>query len=108
MFEGDKSLTSLELSGWNVKDAVITAWMFLDCSSLQSVNLSDWVTLELRQVSCMFDNCSSLVSVDLSGWQTPILDAVWGTSFDGCPSLREVKLGLLCKGFSLPIARGSA
>lgn len=107
VFEGDKSLTSLDLSGWNVKNAVVTAWMFLDCSSLQSVNLSGWVTPELRQVSCMFDNCSSLVSVDLSGWQAPILEAEMGTSFDGCPSLREVKLGPLRKGFSLPIARGS-
>ena len=65
MFRGCSSLTSLDLSGWDVSLATDLRWMFEACSSLTSLGLSGWDVSSATDLYGMFSGCSSLSSVTL-------------------------------------------
>lgn len=63
MFDGDKSLTSLDLSTWNTSKATYMYSMFDGCSSLTSLDLSKWDTSNVTDMSFMFTGCSGLTEI---------------------------------------------
>ena len=94
MFRSDSSLTSLDLSGWdmshngnmycmfdrcanlitlgnlshwNVSSTGSTAWMFSNCQKLTGIKASSWNLSNVGYVDGMFYNCRAMTSSDVSG-----------------------------------------
>ena len=95
MFSGCSSLSSLDLSGWDVSSASSLSSMFLGCSSLTSLDVSGWDVSGASVFSGMFSQCYSLASLDLSGWDVSNASDLSGM-FSGCSSLNTVILGAGC------------
>ncbi|WEV67429.1 BspA family leucine-rich repeat surface protein [Bifidobacterium sp. ESL0769] len=86
-FSDDTSLTSLDLTGWQINDSanryVSLRNMFMYCTRLASLKgLDDWDTGYVTSTEGMFSNCSALTGLDLSGWKTARLSDV-GDMFYG-------------------------
>ena len=80
MFNKCSSLVNLPDGGWNLRKAQDVSSMFTDCSSLTSESVSK-ITLSdtVTDVNDIFDSCTSLTSpLDLSGWD---LSNVTNTSY---------------------------
>ena len=60
----------IDISYWNVSNAVSTRNMFYECDELKSVgNISDWDISNVRSTRNMFYGCDKLESIgDISGW----------------------------------------
>lgn len=118
MFKGCRSMTSVDLTGWdtssvnnmtemfsgcnklsevnglsslNVSNVTSLAKMFLECSSLTSVDLSSWNTSNVTTVEGMFMRSVKLSSVNISNWSNENLTTVLNM-FEGCSSLSSVNL----------------
>jgi surface protein len=63
MFFSCSSLTSLDLSSWNVNNVTNMANMFSDCISLTTLNISGWNTSNVIKMSYMFSSCPSLNTI---------------------------------------------
>ena len=94
MFEGCKSLTSLDLSHFDTSNVTMMVHMFYDCSSLKSLDLGNFDTSKVWNVMGMFQNCSSLESLNLNGWVLPNADDMQ-YMFSGCSSLKTLDLSSL-------------
>ena len=70
MFYGCKSLTSLDLSGWNTSNVTDMEQMFSYCSKLTSLDVSNFDTSSVTNMGAMFRDCKSLTSLDLSNFDT--------------------------------------
>jgi len=70
MFFDYKSLTSLDLSGFDTSKVTDMSGMFFGCKSLTSLDLSGFDTSNVTDMSDMFGNCNSLTSLDLSNFDT--------------------------------------
>ena len=70
MFQNCKTLTKLDLSGWNTSEVKEISSMFYGCSSLQTLDVSGWDTSKLKYMSSVFFNCKSLTQLDVSNWDT--------------------------------------
>ena len=70
MFNGAKSLTSLDVSNWKTGNVTDMGWMFNDASSLTSLDVSKWNTGNVTSMYNMFSGTSSLHSLDVSKWDT--------------------------------------
>lgn len=65
------SLTSIDLSGWDVSNVTTMVSLFIDCSSLtEIIGISNWNVGNLTTMKQMFSGCISLISLDLSNWNT--------------------------------------
>ena len=60
----------IDISYWDVSNAVSTRNMFYECDELKSVgNISDWDISNVRSTRNMFYGCDKLESIgDISGW----------------------------------------
>ena len=70
MFEGCSSLTSLDLSTWDMYNGEYYVAMFNCCSGLTTLDLSSFDTSNVVDISDMFAGCSGLTSLDLSSFDT--------------------------------------
>ena len=70
MFRNCSSLTSLDLSSWDVSQCTTLQDMFLGCTSLITLNLANWNTSKVRMMSSVFYNCPKLKNLDITGWDT--------------------------------------
>lgn len=70
MFYDCKSLSSLDVSGFDTSNVTDMSYMFNNCSSLTSLNLSNFDTSNVTDMTNMFYNCSSLTSLDVLGFKT--------------------------------------
>lgn len=94
MFASCSSLTSLDLSGWDVSKVKtmgghyqMSDAMFQGCSSLTSLDLSGWDMSNVTNIGGMFTGCKNLATVgDLSGWDTSSVDGMYAV-FADCSSL---------------------
>jgi len=68
MFNVTRSLTSLDVSAWDVSNVTNMSEMFRDASSLTSLDISEWDTSNVTNMSVMFDRANSLISLDVSNW----------------------------------------
>ena len=68
MFNCCSSLSSLDVSGWDVSACLNMSNMFSECSSLSSLDVSGWDVSACRNCQGMFLYCRALSSLDVSGW----------------------------------------
>ena len=119
LFDGCKSLTSLDLSSWDTSTvtsmsslfrncsalteirgierldtSTVTSMyeLFSDCSSLTSLDLSSWDTSAVTNMCDLFYRCFSLTSLDLSSWNTSATTNM-NRAFCVCPKLKHITLG---------------
>ena len=91
MFEGCSGLTSLDLSGFNTDNVTNMYCMFYDCWRLTSLDLSGFKTGHVENMGYMFYDCSSLTSLDVSGFKTDkVLEM--GYMFCNCHRLTSLDL----------------
>jgi len=86
MFYGCSSLTTLDISGWDVGNVTDMSYVFRDCSSLTTINISGWDVGNVTDMNAMFYNCSSLTTLDVSGWNVSNVTNMRNT-FYNCSSL---------------------
>ena len=90
MFNGDKGLTSLDLTKFNPSGATSFLGMFSGCSKLTSVgDLSKWTGSNATSVSHMFDGDSSLKTLDLSNFALKKVQ-YFSSMFQGCSELTTI------------------
>lgn len=94
MFQGCKSLTSLDLSHFDTSNVTTMPQMFAGCSSLKSLDLSNFNTSNFVNLQWMFQNCTSLENLNLSGWVLPNAGDMQ-YMFSGCSSLKTLDLSSL-------------
>ena len=92
IFYACSSLTSLDLSGWDVSNVTDMDDMFNDCSSLTSLDLSGWNTSRVTNMNGMFSGCRSLTTLDLSGWDVSNVTGGMFRLFYCCYSLTTLDL----------------
>ena len=91
IFYSCSSLTSLNLSNFNISRVSNMNLMFYECSSLTSLNLSSFDTSNVEDMSEMFFGCLSLISLDLSNFETS--NAIYmAEMFYECSSLISLDL----------------
>ena len=61
MFSFCNSLTSLDLSNFNLQNVTHFVSMFSDCNSLSSLNLSNFNTQNVIHMGSIFSKCNSLI-----------------------------------------------
>ena len=91
MFRGCKSLSTLDLSGFDTSGVKVMRMMFFDCSSLTALDLSGFDTSQVTSMSHMFFCCSSLTTLDLYSFATSQVTDMNGM-FKGCQSLTSLDL----------------
>jgi len=71
LFRGSSSLTTLDVSDWDVSNVTRFRSMFRDASGLHTIiGINDWTTSSLHTMPDLFLNASSLTELDLSNWDT--------------------------------------
>ena len=96
MFSVCFRLASLDLSNFNTSKVSIMSHMFYNCGSLNSLDLSSFDTSNVTDMQYMFYYCKSLTSLDLSNFDTSNVTNMH-YMFDGCNSLQTLDYSL--KGF---------
>ena len=89
IFEGTK-FKYIDISDWDVSNAVSTLNMFYACKELKSVgNISKWDVSNVTNMSFMFNGCTSF-NQDISSWD--VSNVIFKDSiFDNCPIKEEYK-----------------
>lgn len=91
IFKYCSSLTSIDLSGWNLNNVTSMESLFQYCSGLASVTLPKVTSKKIQNMQYMFNGCSALTSVDLSGWNVENV-MMMTNLFKGCFNLKEINL----------------
>lgn len=74
MFVSCKSLTSVDVSGFDTSNVTRMGVMFAFCTSLTSLDVSGFDTSNVTNMSEMFSFCGSLTSLDLSNFTLEQID----------------------------------
>lgn len=96
VFGGCSSLTSLDLTAWDVSHVVDIFSLFNGATNMQSLNVSNWDTSSMTKITYAFSTMSKLKKLDLSRWKVTPLNAAQGV-FMGDSSLE----GLDLSGFDM-------
>jgi len=91
MFENCKSLTSIDLSGFETLKVKEMRKMFKNCDSLKSIDLSSFNIAQCKNINSMFEGCHSLTSIDLSSFDDNNLSNI-NNIFKDCPSLEYIDI----------------
>lgn len=91
MFEGCRSLTSLDLSPFDASKVSSMIATFNNCVLLNEINLSNFNTHNVTNMNSMFSGCNKLISLDLSSFDTSNVTMA-ASMFDGCTSLTSLDL----------------
>jgi surface protein len=91
VFSGCSSLTSLDLSKWEMGSATSTQDMFKNCSSLTSINFSGWNTEKVASMANMFENCFALTDINISNWNVGSVSYM-DNMFKNCFALKTLDL----------------
>ena len=67
MFGYFKSLTFLDLSGWDTSNVTNMNYMFSECPILSTLDLSGWDTSNVTAMNAMFSGSSSLTTIRMVG-----------------------------------------
>ena len=86
LFNGCKSLESIDFYFSNTSNVTDMSSMFSNCSSLESINLSNFNTELVTNMSKMFYNCNLITSLNLSTFNTYNTINI-SQIFYGCDSL---------------------
>ena len=91
MFYGCSSLTSIDLSNFDVSKITNFQYMFYNCKSLQTINLNSFKLDNAESIQRMFMNCISLKTLDLSSFK-PVKLKDMLSAFSNCHSLISINL----------------
>lgn len=91
MFEDCKSLSTLDLTGFDTSNVGNMGYMFKGCSALTSLDLSGFDTSNVTAMQGMFNSCSSLPSLNLKGFNTSKVQTMSFMFFD-CLNLTTLDL----------------
>ncbi len=84
MFQNCTSLTSINVSGWNVSNVTVANNMFYNCAALSSITgTQNWNLSKVTNVNSMFVACNSLSTLDLSGWNLSACTTFGTNQYDG-------------------------
>ncbi len=70
MFNGSKTLKSIDMSNFDTRNVANMSNMFNGCSGLTSLDLSSFDTQNVANMSYMFNSCTGLTSLNLSSFDT--------------------------------------
>jgi uncharacterized repeat protein (TIGR02543 family) len=90
MFEGDSSLTSLDLSSWDTSNVTTMLQMFDGCSGLRTIDLSSFNTSNVDSMFMMFANIG-VEELDLSSFDTHLIVDM-NQMFANLPNLRILNI----------------
>jgi surface protein len=68
MFQQCTSLTTLDVSNWNVGAVTNMYAMFYNCTALTTLNVSNWNVGAVTNMQQMFQQCTSLATLNVSNW----------------------------------------
>ena len=91
MFYGCSSLTSIDLSNFDVSKITNFQYMFYNCKSLQTINFGSFKLDNAESILRIFTNCISLKSLDLSSFKPVKLKDMY-SAFSNCHSLISINL----------------
>ena len=91
MFLSCYSLSTLDVSEWDVGSVTNMSGMFYNCSSLSILDVSKWDVGSVTDMSNMFQGCYSLGAVDVSEWDVGSVTNM-SQMFYSCYSLSAVDL----------------
>lgn len=89
VFNGCKSLKSLDLRNFKTNSATDIRYMFYDCSSLTSLDVSRFETGNVTDMTYLFYNCAGLTTLDVSRFDTKNVTSM-RSMFSGCSSVTEL------------------
>ena len=89
MFYECTSLTSLDLSNFDISKVTYILDMFYNCINLTSLDVSGFDTSQVNDMSFMFSGCSSLTNLDVSGFDTSNVENMQ-CMFNGCFKLTSL------------------
>lgn len=78
MFRGATALSSIDVSGWDTASATSFESMFSGAKNLETVDVANWNLSEVTSTANMFFGADSLTSLDTSAWQTGKLESSFG------------------------------
>ena len=90
-FLSGSSVTSLEITNFDLSGSTTMYQMFAGCSFLTSLNFSDWDTSNVTNMYSLFGGCSNLTSLDVSSLDTSSVTNM-GAMFGGCSKLTTLDL----------------
>jgi surface protein len=70
MFCNCRSLTSIDVSGFDTSKVTDMRYMFDNCQSLTTIDVSNFDTSNVTNMNHMFNNCNNLTSIDVSNFDT--------------------------------------
>ena len=68
LFDGCKSLTTINVSNLDMSHVTNIEYMFRDCQSLEYLDVSNWNVSNIFTMQGLFDGCSKLKRIDVSKW----------------------------------------
>ena len=91
MFYGCNNLKYLYIHNFDTSSVTDMSWMFYDCLSLESLDITIFNTSNVKTMRIMFGNCYSLTSLDLTHFDTSyVRDMGW--MFYICRNLKNIDL----------------
>lgn len=91
MFYNTLSLTSLDISKWDVSNVKKMHSMFLSVPLVEELELNNWNTKNVENINFMFNNMTNLKKLHISNWDTGKVKEMHRT-FDLTTSLTELNL----------------
>ena len=92
MFDGCRSLTSLDVSNFDWSSVQTMSCMFRRCSGLTNINLDNFNASSATNFVSVFDGCTSLEAINISDANTSSAINM-SSMFSGCQALTELNLG---------------
>ncbi len=71
IFYNDNKIKKIDISDWNVSNAITMAGMFWNCENLEYIgDISSWDVSNVKNMESMFEKCKKLKDVgDLGKWK---------------------------------------
>jgi len=91
LFAGNKSLESLDISGFDTSEAENMSSLFYDCENLSELDLSKIKTKNAIKMNGMFSGCKGITNIDLSGLDTSNVTDM-RLMFYGCSGVKKLDL----------------
>lgn len=92
-FDGMENLSLIMgMDNLNTSEVTSMSYMFQGCKSLRTIDLRFMNTVVVEQMDYMFNNCTSLKTIDLSNFNTAYNTSFY-RMFNGCSSLENLILG---------------
>ena len=91
LFEGQKTITEIDISEWDVSNVESMRAMFQDCRYLRTTgDLGNWKIDNCKDMSWMFNGCSCLTNIgDLDNWKID-KEVTLKCAFQGCERLKSI------------------